>query len=149
MDWRGAKKDTLWNEKKVDDSAAKKAESDVWAPASPFKRLQAGRISEELPAAAIGDAFIALLIRGVAALPYDIKGSNSLTAEIMQGMETLESMLAAWTAQLKDAGVNLDGGTVTPTPATETLAASDKSRIMDSARDVPALHTAAAGPWRS
>lgn len=149
--WRGADGNKLWNERKVDDSAVKKTEGDYWASASPFKRLEGRNIDGDLPPAdKIGGDIIAMSIRGVAALPYDIKGSNGLTPEITQGMEMLESKIDGWTAQLKGVGVSIGsstGAAVTPAPAPsgESVAGLDKKRIMDSARDVPALQTAADG----
>ena len=123
ISWRGADADKLLNNNKVDDSGVKKTESEYWAPLSPFKRLESRKIDGELsPAGEIGSDYVTLSIRGIEALPYDIKSANGLTAEIMEGMDQLDSKIAGWKAQLKDIGVSLDTAPAAVKPADVAVA---------------------------
>jgi len=146
VEWRGADYGKLWNEKKVDDTAVKTAEADYWAGSSPLKKLKAREIDGDLvPANDISGDMVALSIRGVSALPYDIKGANGYTAEITTGgMDLLEKSITEWTAQCAAAGAPLDDTTPTVTPgATDTMSTADKDSVMRSAGDIPANQTAA------
>jgi hypothetical protein len=135
--WRGADKDTLMNKLTVDDKAVKDAETGAWAKLSPLEKLKAGKVTEALEqSSAIAPDFVTQSVRGLAALPVDLKGAKTYTDQITQGMELLDSAVVEWENQIKPAtdamgeGANT-GGDVAQQPLPVSTPGASQNVITD------------------